>query len=58
MSEKLGYSPNGDQRTIGQDGSTQIENKIVLRSEDYRHQPGEVNVTGAEPVRAFLGLSS
>ncbi len=56
VSEKLGYSPNGDRRTIGQNGTTQIENKMVLFSEDFRRHPGEVEVAGAETVRAFLGL--
>lgn len=56
VSEKLGYCPNGHRRLISQDGSVRTEHRMVLFAADYEHTDHEVIVTGAEPVRRFLGL--
>ncbi|UVI37246.1 GNAT family N-acetyltransferase [Brevibacterium spongiae] len=58
VSEKLGYSPNGDHVIIAQQGRPRTENKMVLRAEDFRSSVGEVQVAGAEAVRSFLGIET
>lgn len=57
VSEKVGYSPNGTRSIVAQDGTASTEKLMVLFSEDYRHTMDDIDVSGAEEVRAFLGLT-
>lgn len=57
VSEKIGYSPNGTRTVLSQDGTARTENLMVLFSEDYPHPMDDIRVTGAEAVRALLGLT-
>lgn len=60
VSEKLGYSPNGVKTILGADGQARAEHQLVLAAEDLDRAADtfKVDVTGAEAVRRFLGLTS
>lgn len=57
VSEKIGYSPNGTRSIVAQNGTASTENLMVLFSEDYPYSMDDIDVSGAEEVRAFLGLT-
>lgn len=56
VSEKLGYSPNGQGCTVGQNGTAIIEQHMVLDAGAYEHEASELLVTGDDVVRDFLHL--
>ncbi len=56
VSEKLGYSPNGNRTTVGQNGSVLTEQQMVLHAEDYECADTELLVIGDDAVREFLNL--
>lgn len=58
VSEKLGYSPNGNRSTVGQNGTVLTEHHMALRSEDYVHTDSKLHVTGAEAFRTFLTITT
>ncbi|GGC21430.1 succinyl-CoA transferase Rv0802c [Brevibacterium sediminis] len=58
VSEKLGYSPNGDRSAVGQNGTVLTEHRMVLRAEDYVHTDSDLQVTGAEAFRTFLTIAT
>lgn len=57
VSEKLGYSPNGDFTIVVQGGEACTEHQMVLRADDIVRDDA-VEVAGAEAVRRFLGLDA
>ena len=57
VSEKLGYSPNGDFTIVVQGGVACTEHQMVLRADDIVRDDA-VEVAGAEAVRRFLGLDA
>ncbi len=58
VSEKLGYSPNGDRSVVGQNGTVLTEHHMVLRSEDYVRTGNDLQVTGADAFRTFLTIAT
>ncbi|MCU4298887.1 N-acetyltransferase [Brevibacterium permense] len=58
VSEKLGYSPNGDRSVVGQNGTALTEHHMVLRSKDYVRTDNDLQVTGADAFRTFLTITT
>lgn len=58
VSEKLGYSPNGVKTLVAQDGQARQEQQVILAAEDINRELDPVEVSGAEVVRRFLGLTT
>ena len=58
VSEKLGYSPNGNRSVVGQNGTALTKQHMALRSEDYVHTGRDLQVTGAEAFRTFLAITT
>lgn len=58
VSEKLGYSPNGVKTLIAQDGQARKEQQVIMAAEDINRGLEPVEVSGAEVVRRFLGLTT
>lgn len=55
VSEKIGYSPNGDFTIVVQGGEARAEHQMILRAEDIVRDDS-IDVVGVEVVRRFLGL--
>lgn len=56
VSEKLGYSPNGNRTIIVQDRHAHTEHCMTLHADNFTNSTPAITVTGAVPVRQFLGL--
>lgn len=56
VSRKVGYSENGHVRLKRRDGEMAVNRKLVLTPSDFVRPAGDVQVTGAGPLRDFLGL--
>jgi len=55
VSRKVGYQPNGRMRMTRREGEVAVNQRLVLTPTTFvRGEP--VEVTGAEPLRTFLGL--
>lgn len=56
VSRKVGYRLNGTERLMQRDGVGVVE-RLVLLPEDFVRGDEPIMVTGAEPLRTFLGLT-
>lgn len=56
VSRKVGYRPNGVDRLQRRPGELALNQKLVLTPEAFVRDGLEVDVTGVEALRAFLGL--
>jgi RimJ/RimL family protein N-acetyltransferase len=56
VSTKVGYRPNGRTRETRRDDELAISQQLVLTPADLVRGEHELEVSGAKPVRRFLGL--
>jgi RimJ/RimL family protein N-acetyltransferase len=58
VSRKVGFRPTSVSRIKRREGELALNQGLVLTPEDFDRGDVEIEVTGAEPVRAFIGLDA
>ena len=58
VSRKVGFRPTSVSRIKRREGELALNQGLVLTPEDLDRGDVEIEVTGAEPVRAFIGLDA